>query len=522
MAKKVHKKEEVVSLEHDARLSKIYNDWFNANNTTYIIHAGETGSGKTFNALIRLKQRGSGVYLAPLRLLAWEVYEKLNSDGFPCNLLTGEEELQNEGAQIMSSTIEMLDYSKVHDTVIIDEAFMVADRDRGKSWLKAMLRVKAREVNIILNNESLALIKQILDSAHRKYTVKEYTALQKFSFTDDPFNLDGVIPDKGVFVTFSRIEVLINKMKLEALGKNVSVLYGNLPPEVKKRQIELFINGTNEVMVSTDVIGMGINIPCDYIVFLETEKFDGVTTRKLRSGEVRQISGRTGRYGLSNNNSFVSALRRKDLAYITEKYHTPTEVSKAYFGFDFEIFSALPEGASIYDRIKYFSTANIIPDKVTDIIKKEATEKYFEIAFLLESYKFDLETQWRFLTAPMKRNNTDYFTEAIEHYHHQKTLKRPSCDILTGDARYLEDKISEFELYVNMARYLPYIEHEKYYSINTKEQLITELQRVLLDKKLSSKKQCRTCTTMLKITSPYNYCNDCHQSYYNKRNSSWA
>ena len=38
-----------------------------------IFHAGPTNSGKTYNALEALKSGKSGIYCAPLRLLAWEV-----------------------------------------------------------------------------------------------------------------------------------------------------------------------------------------------------------------------------------------------------------------------------------------------------------------------------------------------------------------------------------------------------------------------------------------------------------------
>src|SRR5690606_29665508 len=65
----------------------------------YILHIGETNTGKTFRALESLKQASSGCYLAPLRLLALEVYEKLNADGIPCNLKTGEEEKETDGAK---------------------------------------------------------------------------------------------------------------------------------------------------------------------------------------------------------------------------------------------------------------------------------------------------------------------------------------------------------------------------------------------------------------------------------------
>ncbi|MEK6882872.1 MAG: helicase-related protein, partial [Nanoarchaeota archaeon] len=259
----------------------IYEDWFTPTETNYIIHCGKTGSGKTFNAIKRLKEVGSGVYLAPLRLLAWEIYEKLNSEGFRCDLVTGEEQIIGSNSKIISCTIEMLNYSHEHEVVIIDEAFMLGDRDRGKSWLKAIIKAKAKEVHIITSEESLELIKQILSITGRKHEVVNYEMLQQFTFTETKFVTSTKMAHRGVFFTFSRMDVLINKLKLENLGYNVSILYGNLPPEVKKKQIELFVSGINDLMVCTDVIGMGINIPCDYIVFLNNEKFDGEKVRKL-------------------------------------------------------------------------------------------------------------------------------------------------------------------------------------------------------------------------------------------------
>src|ERR1035438_6613144 len=116
--------------------------------------------------------------------------------------------------------------------------------------------------------------------------------LQKFKFSESHFSFSKNMQLKGVFITFSRIDVLINKMKIENLGFECSVLYGNLPPEVKKKQIEDFIEGRTSHLVATDVIGMGLNIPCDYLVFLEIEKYDGVQNRRLNPIEIRQIAGR--------------------------------------------------------------------------------------------------------------------------------------------------------------------------------------------------------------------------------------
>ena len=43
----------------------------------FILHIGPTNSGKSHDALIALKEAATGVYLAPLRLLAYEKYEEL-------------------------------------------------------------------------------------------------------------------------------------------------------------------------------------------------------------------------------------------------------------------------------------------------------------------------------------------------------------------------------------------------------------------------------------------------------------
>ncbi len=61
--------------------------------------------------------------------------------------------------------------------------------------------------------------------------------------------------------------------------------------------MERFIHGESEV-VSTDASGMGLNLPIRRIVFLETEKFDGMRRRRLTSQEVKQIAGRAGRKGI--------------------------------------------------------------------------------------------------------------------------------------------------------------------------------------------------------------------------------
>ena len=97
----------------------------------FILHIGPTNSGKTYEAIEALKKADSGIYLGPLRLLAYEQYTRLNRDGIPCNLVTGEEEAFIPFAQHRASTVEMLPLDEEYDCAVIDEAQMVGDSSRG-------------------------------------------------------------------------------------------------------------------------------------------------------------------------------------------------------------------------------------------------------------------------------------------------------------------------------------------------------------------------------------------------------
>ena len=72
----------------------------------FILHLGGTNTGKTYAGFQRLKQARTGVYLAPLRLLALEAQEVLLDAGIDCSLTTGEEEDRRAGDTHVAATAE--------------------------------------------------------------------------------------------------------------------------------------------------------------------------------------------------------------------------------------------------------------------------------------------------------------------------------------------------------------------------------------------------------------------------------
>ncbi len=264
---------------------------------TFVVHVGPTNSGKTHDALLALRDAESGVYLGPLRLLALEVFDRLNADGCPCSLLTGEEREDVACARKTASTIELCDYSELYEVAVIDEAQMIADPDRGAHWAKAICLVQARTVHICLAPEALDLILSILDEIGAPRTVVTHDRLVPLVFSGVFPDLSAV-QDGDALISFSRKGVLGLAGLLDKKKKRASVIYGALPPAARREEVRRFAEGETTIVVATDAIGMGISLPIKRIIFMETDKFDGIRRRPLTAGEIKQIAGRAGRFGM--------------------------------------------------------------------------------------------------------------------------------------------------------------------------------------------------------------------------------
>ena len=114
---------------------------------------------KTYHAIQRLCEVQTGCYLAPLRLLAAELYDTMNQKGAVTTLLTGEEVIEVEGATHFSSTIEMARLQEPFDCCVIDEIQMITDPQRGWAWTRALVNIMAEEIHICGDPSVLDLVK---------------------------------------------------------------------------------------------------------------------------------------------------------------------------------------------------------------------------------------------------------------------------------------------------------------------------------------------------------------------------
>ncbi len=296
----------------------------------FVLHIGPTNSGKTYDALQRLKQASSGVYLGPLRLLALEVYDRFTDEGILCNMITGEESVFDPEAGITASTIEIMNTERHYDVAVIDEAQMIADPFRGHNWTRALLGLCADEIHVCMAPEAEEIVKAVIDECEDDYEVVYHERKTPLSFEKGSIALEEV--QKGdALVVFSRRSVLSLAAALARHHIRASVIYGDLPPASRREQVHKFAAGETDVVVSTDAIGMGLNLAIRRIIFVEVKKFDGTDFRLLLPSEIKQVAGRAGRYGLSEK-GFVMALEHP--SHVANALEEPVDpIDVAYLGF---------------------------------------------------------------------------------------------------------------------------------------------------------------------------------------------
>ncbi|KAJ7632305.1 P-loop containing nucleoside triphosphate hydrolase protein, partial [Roridomyces roridus] len=317
-----------------------------------IMHVGPTNSGKTYRALRALVAAKLGVYAGPLRLLAHEIWERVNlgqlaplgasqeeivaAASVPygtdhpfaraCNMITGEEQkIVSPVATIQSCTVEMLYMGTQYDVAVIDEIQMISDVERGWCWTNAVLGLPAKELHLCGEETAVPLVEQLLKNTGDELIVNRYERLTPLEVEDSSLenDLNRVRPGDCI-VAFSRNAIFGLKRQVEAKTKmKCAVVYGRLPPEIRSEQAALFNDPQSgyDVLIGSDAIGMGLNLKIRRTIFEAVAKFEGRRGIKpLSVSQTKQIAGRAGRFGMLHQDEepkgFVTTLKPEDLPFL--------------------------------------------------------------------------------------------------------------------------------------------------------------------------------------------------------------
>lgn len=248
-----------------------------------ICHLGPTNSGKTYAAIEALKASGRGVYCAPLRLLAQEMFDKLNAAGTACSLRTGEvTKLPRRGdfsnwteAPVVSCTVEMLNLRRIYKVAVIDEVQLIADPQRGWAFTQALLGCCAELVYLCGELAAKELVAKLAADCGEEVEFVEFQRLTPLQLQPQPqpqkkepralfpaTQLASFNHEEGdCVVAFSRKRIFELRDSIQKSTKrNVAVVYGALPAENRALQAAQFNGQECSILVASDAIGMGLNL----------------------------------------------------------------------------------------------------------------------------------------------------------------------------------------------------------------------------------------------------------------------
>ena len=290
---------------------------------------GDVGSGKTIVAfmtmLIAIDNKFQACLMAPTEILAQQHYKSIkaltNKLGLNVALITGSTKKNNrspilknlkEGKiNILIGTHTLIEDSIIFNNLgiaIIDEQHKFGVAQRSKLWKKnslpphilvmtatpiprtlAMTLYGDLDVSII---DELPPGRKLIKTVHRNDSKR----LSVFNFIKNE-----IIKGRQIYIVYPLIEES-KKMDykdlldgFESISRSfplpdykISILNGRMKNDEKEYEMNRFIKGETQIMVSTTVIEVGVNVPNASVMIIESSERFGLS-------QLHQLSGRVGR-----------------------------------------------------------------------------------------------------------------------------------------------------------------------------------------------------------------------------------
>ncbi len=473
----------------------------------FVLHIGGTNTGKTYAGFQRLRQAKTGVYLAPLRLLALEAQELLLGYGVACSLTTGEEEDVDPDDTHVAATAEKLELGRAFDVAVIDECQMISDPERGYAWTRAILGVRAPEVHLCAAPEAKNVLLRLIRSCGDTFEVMEHQRKTPLICMNRVVDYTSVQPGDAL-ITFSKVGVLSVAEDLRSRGKEPAIIYGALPYATRRKQVEGFLNGDMEYVVSTDAIGMGLNLPIRRIIFMDTEKFDGRERRTLKPEEIQQIAGRAGRYGMYDK-GFVGAMENLSLIRAGLEAVVPP-LQKAVLGFSDLVITV------DFDLLEVLEVWSGMP--APEPYEKLDVSRYISLIGRMRQAGFSLTKEQELRAANIPFDETDtalsaLFFRFLRLWQEGEEIARP--ELPPKDTAYtlpeLELYCRELDLYFSFAKAFDCpVDREALF--DEREKVADAINQILLHNLKNNIRFCAKCGAALPLHRTGRLCNKCYRS----------
>ena len=295
---------------------------FNQGNAINQIITGETGCGKTYQAVNDEEASGRKfAYIAPCRQLAYETY-RYYADPFKNKdkLSTGEVKINSDSdgnfyGVFESLTPEMIKEGQF-DTLIIDEGHFVKDSERGGHLLSLIAACRESNINI-----------KIL-TATQNFTLNDFEEIRLKSRFKVPEKVE-ISYDEAIANVSKRMQTLwfcgsIEDTEnlaeiLRSHGVKAVAMNSNMTPSERLEVQIAFEEGKIQVVCATNVLAQGVNFACENMV-IEYDPFETPEQQQQKIGRL----GRPGTLQDKNEVYYCVCNKMRDV----EKDNNKTKIEK--------------------------------------------------------------------------------------------------------------------------------------------------------------------------------------------------
>lgn len=265
------------------------------------------------------------IFTAPIKALSNERYRELKHEGVDVGLITGDVKW-NQNADVLCMTQEIYSqgfYNRIADVIIDEFHYIFHNHDRARCYIESIEKTNKKSKILLMSatcHQPLSIAKYLNSLTDKKISVAETSErLVPLTFSNKGIKLKD-IRDAIVFCfsrtaiskllyEFIQIRKKIDRKKIIEISDlaydnkiefmpeweyGVSAYHGKLLPKEKMFIEYLFRKGYIDVVVGTDALALGVNLPAKYIVIAQTYK---PTNKHLEPSEFLQLAGRAGRYG---------------------------------------------------------------------------------------------------------------------------------------------------------------------------------------------------------------------------------
>ena len=194
---------------------------------------GPTNTGKTYMAMERLMEHGSGMIGFPLRLLARENYDRLVRlrGSADVALITGEERILPRRPRYYVCTVEAMPMDIPVDFLAVDEVQLAADRDRGHIFTERILHARGTLETMFLGADT---IRPLLRRLVAGVEVVSRPRLSTLRYVP-PRKLERV-PRRSALIVFSIAELYEVAERLRRQAGGAALVFGALSPRARNAQ----------------------------------------------------------------------------------------------------------------------------------------------------------------------------------------------------------------------------------------------------------------------------------------------